>query len=96
MISIGRVGSVGSISKKHKQAVTKVERRKQAAALRDKKLYDVMDQKKRLGGRGASILVSLIPLSGCSNPKLTLKHLMDTLKNDVTVVGQTGDNVHIK
>ena len=93
---LGRVSSVGSISKKHKQSVSKLERRKQAAAIRDKKMYDVLDQKRKLGGRGASILVSLIPLSGCSNPKLTLRHLLETLKNDVVVLGQSGDTVHVR
>ncbi|CAG7818165.1 unnamed protein product [Allacma fusca] len=94
----GRVGSVGSISKKQKNALSRSDRRKQASAIRDKKICDIVDQKKRLGGqRGAPICIAVIPLSSSSNPGVTVKQILETLKNDVTITGQPNEhNTYLK
>ena len=91
------MSSVGSISKKKKGLLSRSDRRRQAAADRDKKIQVALDQKRRVGGyHGAPLFVSIIPLSNCSNAPVTLKYIVETLKNDVKIIGNELDRtVHL-
>ncbi|XP_031632589.1 pre-rRNA-processing protein TSR1 homolog [Contarinia nasturtii] len=68
--------SVLAITKKHKNAMTKEQRRHQAHQIRKNKRDEVMDKKRSLGGSSfAPFLIALIPLNEQIDPQSALSIL---------------------
>jgi len=74
-----------------------MERKKQAAADRIRKMQEVLDKKRSIGGaRGAPICVAFVPLSPTANVQFTLQYILANIKGFATVVGQSGNATYLK
>lgn len=94
---LGRISSISSIKKKSKKNINKSARRKQADAVRNQKIQEVLSAKRKLGGfRGAPISVAVIPLSPSCDPHLTLQFLVENSRTVSNCLGQFGNTTHIK